>query len=126
MSTKIRRTRLVSLLTKLLKYKLASTIGGLFSYGRAWDLLAMTKSSAMDGISGFRNEQGFDRWGATVAEKLGSYISHDDIVLDIGCGIGKIDKHLAAYCAELHAVDVSKRMVKLARSRLKGISNIYI
>lgn len=45
-------------------------------------------------------------------------------VLEIGCGIGRMTKHLAALFGEVHAVDVSGEMIRQARERLRDFPNV--
>lgn len=45
-------------------------------------------------------------------------------MLDLGCGIGRVEKFLAPHCKEIHGVDVSGKMIKLARKRIKH-RNVY-
>ena len=47
-------------------------------------------------------------------------------LLEIGCGIGRMTRHLAVIFGEVHAADVSGEMVRQARARLKGVSNVSI
>lgn len=51
------------------------------------------------------------------------YLSKEDRVLDIGCGVGTIDFYLADKCINLLGVDVSERAIKLCRenSRVLGL-----
>ncbi|MCI0525521.1 MAG: methyltransferase domain-containing protein [Acidobacteria bacterium] len=44
-------------------------------------------------------------------------------VLEIGCGAGRMTKHLAAVFGEVAGVDVSGEMIRQARARLAGIAN---
>ena len=113
----------------LLKFKPVAKIAAKIfdSYERVWDTLAITEKNAMDVVlAGVKDERQFDLSGEKIAGKLKEFITPQNIVLDVGCGIGRIEKHLAKYCEEIHGVDVSKRMVKLAKRRLKGLNNIYI
>ena len=48
----------------------------------------------------------------------------DDVCLDLGCGIGRTEKHLAPMVKEIHAVDFSATMLETARKRLAGCSNV--
>lgn len=48
----------------------------------------------------------------------------DDVCLDLGCGIGRTEKHLAPLVKEIHAVDFSVTMLGMARTRLAGCSNV--
>jgi SAM-dependent methyltransferase len=47
-------------------------------------------------------------------------------VLEIGCGAGRITRALSDIFGEVHAVDVSGEMVRLARTALAGQPNVFI
>jgi ubiquinone/menaquinone biosynthesis C-methylase UbiE len=47
-------------------------------------------------------------------------------VLEIGCGIGRVTRALADLFGEVHGVDVSGRMVKLARQALARHPNAFV
>lgn len=47
-------------------------------------------------------------------------------LLEIGCGIGRMTRHLASAFAEVHATDVSGEMIKQARERLTGLENVIL
>jgi ubiquinone/menaquinone biosynthesis C-methylase UbiE len=57
-------------------------------------------------------------------EVLGPLIRSSDTVLDLGCGIGRVTRYVAPLCREVWAVDISPRMLELARSRLAGLANV--
>ena len=46
------------------------------------------------------------------------------LVLDLGCGIGRMDEVLAPLVEHVTGVDVSSEMVERARDRLAGLSNV--
>ena len=46
-------------------------------------------------------------------------------VLEIGCGAGRVTRALANIFGEVHAVDVSGEMVKLAREALASCPNVF-
>jgi len=46
--------------------------------------------------------------------------------LEIGCGLGRLMLPLAAYFGEIHGVDVSEEMVRLAREKLSGIPHAHV
>ncbi|MCI0524232.1 MAG: methyltransferase domain-containing protein [Acidobacteria bacterium] len=46
--------------------------------------------------------------------------------LEIGCGIGRMTKHLAAIFGEVHSTDVSGAMIEQARERLNGLPNVHL
>ena len=47
-------------------------------------------------------------------------------LLEIGCGIGRMTKHLAAIFGEVYAVDVSAEMIRQAQMRLQGLENVRL
>jgi ubiquinone/menaquinone biosynthesis C-methylase UbiE len=47
-------------------------------------------------------------------------------VLEIGCGIGRMTRELAGIFGEVHATDVSAEMIKQARARLQGLTNVRL
>lgn len=46
--------------------------------------------------------------------------------LEIGCGPGRLMKPLAGHFGEIHGVDVSDEMIRLARERLAGIPHAHV
>jgi SAM-dependent methyltransferase len=55
---------------------------------------------------------------------LGVGIEADDDVLDIGCGVGRLTRVLAAHARHVHALDVSPRMLELARQYNPHLANV--
>jgi ubiquinone/menaquinone biosynthesis C-methylase UbiE len=51
----------------------------------------------------------------------------DMTVLDIGCGLGRLDGYLAELFQELHGIDVSLEMITLAKKSLDkaGVENVF-
>jgi len=47
-------------------------------------------------------------------------------VLEIGCGAGRMTKHLANIFGEVSGVDVSGEMIRQARERLTGVGNVQL
>jgi ubiquinone/menaquinone biosynthesis C-methylase UbiE len=47
-------------------------------------------------------------------------------VLEIGCGIGRLTKHLAGIFGEVHGTDVSSEMILQGRERLRSHHNIHL
>jgi SAM-dependent methyltransferase len=45
-------------------------------------------------------------------------------VLEIGCGAGRVTRALAGVFGEVHAVDISPEMIRLAREKLAGFCNV--
>jgi ubiquinone/menaquinone biosynthesis C-methylase UbiE len=93
-------------------------------YRRTWDQLA--SSSAMYSIYATSDQEQFERGGKNDAEQIGQWVTPDSVVLDVGCGIGRVEKYLALYCRELYAVDVSAEMLRQAQERLAELSNVSL
>lgn len=98
------------------------------TYEAIWDSLA--RRDAITSVYGGPNrkteQEEFELGGRVNAEVLRQFISPEDVVLDIGCGLGRIEKYLASDCAKLYAADVSQKMLDLAAERLRGLDNVYL
>lgn len=57
-------------------------------------------------------------------EDLRHLLSLDKTVVDIGCGIGRMDEFVAPHVGELIGVDVSGEMVRKAAERLSHLQNV--
>ncbi len=69
------------------------------------------------------DQQAFERKIAVVLELL----RPDGVVLNVGCGTGSLAMQLAARCAEVHGLDVSDEMVRIAREKAveHGVGNAH-
>jgi 2-polyprenyl-3-methyl-5-hydroxy-6-metoxy-1,4-benzoquinol methylase len=47
-------------------------------------------------------------------------------MLEIGCGIGRMTRHLAQIFGEVYAVDVSGEMIQQAHIKLGDLSNVHL
>lgn len=66
----------------------------------------------------------FEEMGRLDANWLRKFVNAESVVLDVGCGIGRIEKYLAPHCGRMCGVDVSDEMVRSARRRTGGIPNV--
>ena len=53
-------------------------------------------------------------------------IGKDDVVLEIGCGIGRVGKVVAPLCRKWIGCDVASNMLSLAAERLRDLSNVEL
>lgn len=72
------------------------------------------------------DEAAFEDGGRSDADFLAGLVDPGDAVLDVGCGIGRVERYLAPRCRELHGIDVSPRMIEQARRRLAGLDNVRL
>ena len=56
--------------------------------------------------------------------ELGVAIRPTDGVVEVGCGLGRITRALARRCREVRALDVSARMLELAREHNAALGNV--
>jgi SAM-dependent methyltransferase len=55
---------------------------------------------------------------------LGASVGRGDRVLEIGCGVGRLTRALASRAASVVALDVSPRMLELARAHNPSLANV--
>lgn len=59
-----------------------------------------------------------------ILDQLGVAVDPEDDVVEIGCGVGRITRALAARAASVRALDVSGRMLDLARDHNPQAANV--
>src|SRR5580700_8553803 len=75
-----------------------------------------------------QEEEEFFATAATVLKLLERELKRfpgRDAALEIGCGPGRLMRPLARHFQEIHGVDVSDRMIQLARERLRNTPNAF-
>jgi SAM-dependent methyltransferase len=67
-----------------------------------------------------------DRTTGEIVERLRHWrlLGPELVVLDIGCGIGRIERVLAPEVARIIGIDVSPAMIQEARRRCRGLGNV--
>jgi 16S rRNA (adenine1518-N6/adenine1519-N6)-dimethyltransferase len=65
---------------------------------------------------------------ASVFDRLADYasLSRDDVVLDVGAGLGFLTAFLAARCAGVVAVEADSVLVRVLQEQLAGVSNVKV
>lgn len=63
--------------------------------------------------------------GDRIAHRLRRYLARGHRVLDYGCGMGFLSRHLAAFGAEVWAADVSPEAVQAANARNRGVAGFH-
>ena len=99
----------------------AAAIGG---YKAVWNYHA--RRNARDAIFSGSTPESFEEAGRRDADRVGRFAPPGAHVLNIGCGIGRVEKYLAPRVAEMHAVDISGEMIRRARVRLAGLPNVFV
>jgi ubiquinone/menaquinone biosynthesis C-methylase UbiE len=95
-------------------------------YKSTWTANAETLSSARMSVAFTEDEAELNRSGAATTQFLleNVGIAASDEVLEIGCGVGRVGKHLARHCARWTGSDVSPNMLKFAAETLRELGNV--
>jgi ubiquinone/menaquinone biosynthesis C-methylase UbiE len=109
---------------RILRNRLTSR---LFSSARfSWELAGLSRALTIEAIlRGFNNEQEFWKTGEQDASRLLSFIDNASIVLDVGCGIGRVMKFIAPNCKEINGVDTSSLILRRAKRELTSFKNCH-
>jgi ubiquinone/menaquinone biosynthesis C-methylase UbiE len=94
-------------------------------YRQVWDWQARSARNARLVVSGSSEAADHDASGQATARDViaETAVTEHDVVLEIGCGVGRVGKHMAPRCARWIGADVSGRMLEHARTTLTGASN---
>ncbi len=96
------------------------------TYKDFWNRQASSAEAAISAVDGSQSEevvQHTGRWSAAqVCAALD--IGKNDLVLELGCGVGRIGRELAPKCRHWTGVDISENMIKHARDRLITCDNV--
>ena len=87
-----------------------------------WD-----RSAAIDAPAAIADQMvddSFERSGRADAQSLAPLLPPDAVVLEIGCGVGRVMKHLAPMCREVHGIDISMNMTQAGRQRLAHLPQV--
>jgi ubiquinone/menaquinone biosynthesis C-methylase UbiE len=97
------------------------SLGG---YRRFWEDAALTDS--IRAIADQDSPETFEVSGRSDANRVWEALPDGDaVVLEIGCGTGRVLQHLAGRYREVHGIDIAGEMVKQGERRLAGMSNIH-
>lgn len=94
-------------------------------YQQVWDWEARSAGNARLVVSGTADVAEHDASGLATALDVvtEARVTASDVVLEIGCGVGRVGKHLAPRCARWIGTDVSGKMLTHARETLRGANN---
>jgi len=104
--------------------RLRRSIAAIGGYKAVWNYYA--RHDARDAIFSGSTAESFEEAGRRDAERVARLAGRDARVLNIGCGIGRVERYLAPQVAEVHAVDISGEMIARARVRLEGLPNVFL
>ena len=97
-------------------------------YKKVWSALSTTGDQAKLHVIGVTDEDALRATGEEtlrfLQESVG--IRKDDVVLEIGCGIGRVGKLVAPLCRKWIGCDVASSMLSLAAERLGDLLNVEL
>ena len=97
-------------------------------YKKVWSALSTTQDQAKLHVIGVTDEDALRATGkqtlAFLQESVG--IRADDVVLEIGCGVGRVGKVVAPLCRKWIGCDVASNMLALAAERLRDLPGVEL
>ena len=95
-------------------------------YRQVWDGVARNMNEARVSVAGYSDDAEWTRTGIESAELLTKEcaITLDDVVMEIGCGAGRIAHFLAPKCKRWIGGDVSVNMIAHAKEALADVPNV--
>src|ERR1700740_688391 len=97
-------------------------------YTKVWSALSITEDQAKRHGIGGTEEDALRATGEEtlrfLQESVG--IRKDDVVLEIGCGIGRVGKMVAPLCRKWIGCDVASNMLAHAAERLRDLPGIEL
>ena len=97
-------------------------------YKKVWNRQAQDVEVAKLAVGGFTSEETLDVTARETISFLETTVGIQpmDIILEIGCGVGRVGKVLSQQCYHWFGCDISGEMLKHAARRLNGISNVSL
>jgi ubiquinone/menaquinone biosynthesis C-methylase UbiE len=97
-------------------------------YKKVWSALSTTQDQAKLHVIGVTDEDALRATGkqtlAFLQESVG--IRTDEVVLEIGCGVGRVGKVVAPLCRKWIGCDVASNMLALAAERLRDLPGVEL
>src|SRR2546421_11237870 len=97
-------------------------------YKKVWSALSTTEDQAKLHVIGVTEEEALRSTGEETLKFLQESVGirKDDVILEIGCGIGRVGRVVAPLCRKWIGCDVASNMLSLAAERLKDLSNVEL
>jgi SAM-dependent methyltransferase len=97
-------------------------------YKKVWSALSTTLDQAKLHVIGVTEEDALQSTGEETLRFLQETVGirKDDVVLEIGCGIGRVGRVVAPLCRKWIGCDVASNMLSLAAERLKDLPGIEL
>ncbi len=95
-------------------------------YKQVWNSVSGTEHDAKFAVSGYTDEASYEQAGQCTLAMLQNTVGvkPDDVILEIGAGVGRVGAVLAPICKEWIGTDVSENMVGHIKKRLASFPNV--
>src|SRR2546423_15484452 len=97
-------------------------------YKKVWSALSTTEEQAKLHVIGVTDEAALQATGEETLRFLQDSvgIGKNDVVLEIGCGIGRVGRLVAPICRKWIGCDVASNMLSLTAERLRDLANVEL
>lgn len=94
-------------------------------YAQVWNALATSRRDALMAAAGEPEEEELRRSAQRTIDNILelAFVSMQDDILEIGCGVGRIGRELAPHCHTWTGADISANMLRCASERMGGANN---
>ena len=88
--------------------------------------MGSSHDNALSMMDGSPSEEACQLTGRYMAKRISNalLINQNDVVLELGCGIGRIGRELAPLSGKWFGADISKNLIEVANQRMNHLSNI--
>jgi SAM-dependent methyltransferase len=95
-------------------------------YKQTWNRLSDTEDDAKTAVAGYTDEGMLSATAGVTLETLQNTVGvrPTDVILEIGCGVGRVGRVLAPLCKQWIGTDVSENMLAHVRQRLRDLPNV--
>jgi SAM-dependent methyltransferase len=103
-------------------------LGARSAYKEVWNRQAQDPAIAKLAVAGYTSEAEFDAAARDTLQVLADTVGYGphDLILEIGCGVGRVGQPLSRRCLHWFGTDISGEMLKHAAARLKDRPNVSL
>ncbi len=94
-------------------------------YKDFWERMGSNRDNALSMMDGSPSEDVCQLTGRYMAKRIsnGLAIGQNDVVLELGCGVGRIGREIAPLCGKWFGADISKGLIGIAKQRMDHLKN---
>jgi ubiquinone/menaquinone biosynthesis C-methylase UbiE len=88
--------------------------------------MGSSHDNALSMMDGSPSEEACQLTGRYMAKKISNalLINQNDVVLELGCGIGRIGREIAPLCGKWLGADISRNLIEIAKQRISHLKNV--